>query len=164
MSLGTPLADASPSPIERVFRHDRLVVAVALGAIFLLTWLYLVRMARVMDAAADRAAIHVAMGMSSTHAWSWADMLMLFVMWSVMMAGMMILSAAPVILLTVGTFRRRGGGPLRDGAHLRLSADTWPLGPVSARWRRCFRPGCIRVPCCRNTWPLSLRGCPARFF
>jgi predicted metal-binding membrane protein len=34
---------------------------------------------------------------------------MLFLMWAVMMAAMMLPSAAPVILIVVGTYRRRGG-------------------------------------------------------
>jgi len=36
-----------------------------------------------------------------------------FAMWTVMMVGMMLPSAAPLILLVVGAYRRRGGAPAR---------------------------------------------------
>ncbi|MBI4262925.1 MAG: DUF2182 domain-containing protein [Acidobacteria bacterium] len=64
-------------------------------------------MAAMMNAAATDAEMHAAMGMPELRAWGAADLLMLFVMWSVMMIAMMVPSAAPVMLLTMGTYRRR---------------------------------------------------------
>jgi predicted metal-binding membrane protein len=95
--------------IERLVRRDRLVVAVALSLITLLSWVYLVRMAERMQSAASEAEMHAAMGMSDMASWSPADTVALFLMWAIMMAGMMLPSAAPIILLVVGTYRRRGG-------------------------------------------------------
>lgn len=95
--------------IERLVRRDRLVVTVALGLITLLSWIYLVRMAGAMRAASDEAAMHAAMGMTSTASWSLTDTIALFLMWAVMMAGMMLPSAAPIILMVVRVYRRRGG-------------------------------------------------------
>ena len=97
------------SPVERLLRRDRLIVCLALAAVTLLAWLYLGRMAAGMRAAASEADMHAAMGMTEMAAWSTADVVALFLMWTVMMAGMMLPSAAPVILLVIGTYRRRGG-------------------------------------------------------
>ena len=106
---GTPAPRSiAPSRLERAVRRDRSLVAFALGVITLASWLYLLRMATVMNAAATDKAMHAAMGMPEMAAWGSAEFLMLFVMWSVMMVAMMLPSAAPVILLVVGTYRRRG--------------------------------------------------------
>jgi predicted metal-binding membrane protein len=94
----------------RVLRRDRWIAGLALSLLTLLAWFYLVRMARAMDAAADEAAMHAAMGMSpDPKSWGASDALALFLMWAVMMAGMMLPSATPVILLVLATYRRRGG-------------------------------------------------------
>ncbi len=110
--MGSDLTTAAVDPsssLERLIRRDRLVVALALTGVTLLAWIYLVRMAAAMHAAASEAEMHAAMGMTSMTAWSAADVVALFVMWAVMMAGMMLPSAAPMILLVIGTYRRRGG-------------------------------------------------------
>lgn len=119
-------ADSLPSPLERLIHRDRLVIGAALAAITLLAWFYLVRMAGAMESAADESAMHAAMGMGSASPWALSDILMLFVMWSVMMAGMMLPSAAPVILLTIGTYRRRGG------ARARISTALFVTGYLAA--------------------------------
>ena len=93
---------------ERVVRHDRALALLAIAAITVLSWIYLVRMAAMMTTAAGERAMHAAMGMPEMAAWGPAELLMLFLMWAVMMAGMMLPSAAPVIILVIGTYRRRG--------------------------------------------------------
>lgn len=98
-----------PSGVERVVRQDRLIVLSGLTVITLLSWIYLVRMAGSMNAAAADAAMHAAMGMPEMSEWGMAELVMLFLMWTVMMVAMMLPSAGPVILLVVGTYRRRGG-------------------------------------------------------
>jgi predicted metal-binding membrane protein len=65
-------------------------------------------MAAMKNAAATDKAMHAAMGMPEMAVWGVAELVMLFLMWTVMMAAMMLPSAAPVILLIVGTYRRRG--------------------------------------------------------
>ena len=95
--------------MERLIRRDRLIVVLALAGVTLLAWLYLVRMAAGMRAAASEADMHAAMGMADMAAWGPADVVALFLMWAVMMAGMMLPSATPMILLVVGAYRRRGG-------------------------------------------------------
>jgi len=94
--------------LERIIRRERAIVAAGLAVIVLLAWIYLLRMAAAMDAAAAEADMHAAMGMSDMRAWGMADWFALFVMWVVMMTAMMLPSAAPVVLLVLGAYRRRG--------------------------------------------------------
>lgn len=93
---------------ERVVRHDRALALLAIAAISVLSWIYLVRMAAMMTTAAGERAMHAAMGMPEMAAWGPPELLMLFLMWAVMMTGMMLPSAVPVIMLVIGTYRGRG--------------------------------------------------------
>lgn len=99
---------STPSAFERVIRQDRLIVLAGLAVITLLSWIYLVSMASSMNAAAVDAAMHAAMGMPEMADWGMAELVMLFLMWTVMMVAMMLPSAGPVVLLVLGTCRRRG--------------------------------------------------------
>jgi predicted metal-binding membrane protein len=85
--------------IEALARRDRTLVAVGLAGIVALSWLYLVTLASGTDGMA---------AMPALRPWSIADALLMFVMWSVMMAAMMIPSAAPMILLHAAIIRKRG--------------------------------------------------------
>ncbi len=98
---------STPSGLERVMRHDRGIVAAGLAAITLLSWVYLVRMAATMNATAVDKEMHAAMGMPEMAAWGTAELIMLFLMWTVMMIAMMLPSVTPIILLVVSTYRRR---------------------------------------------------------
>jgi predicted metal-binding membrane protein len=102
-----PMLDV-PSGLERLVRRDRVVVAAGLAAMAMLAWAYLLRMTAGMNAAAMEANMHTAMGMPEMRSWGTADLIALFLMWAVMMAAMMLPSAAPFILLVVGVYRRRG--------------------------------------------------------
>lgn len=106
--VGVQTAASGHSVLERAIRQDRIVVAIGLAVITLLAWMYLLRMAVMMNSAATEADMHIAMGMTDMRAWGAADLMMLFLMWTIMMIGMMLPSAAPVMLLVVGTYRRRG--------------------------------------------------------
>jgi len=94
---------AATLSIDRLLRRDRLIAAIGLTLITLLAWIYLAGYAH------DNRAM-AAMNMPDMHQWGLADWLALFVMWSVMMTAMMLPSAAPLIMLVLGVFRRRGGG------------------------------------------------------
>jgi predicted metal-binding membrane protein len=98
----------SPSVLERVLRRDRVVIASGVFLVVLLAWIYLGRMAGGMRAEAMAAMDMAAMGMPEMHTWNVSDFVMLFLMWSVMMVAMMLPSAAPLMLLVAGTYRRRG--------------------------------------------------------
>jgi predicted metal-binding membrane protein len=83
--------------LEEALRHDRRVVAASLGLIVALSWLYLWRDAAMMTGMADMAPMSAG-GM----------FVMTFVMWAVMMVGMMLPSAAPAILLYAAMVRKNG--------------------------------------------------------
>ncbi len=110
------LAPDTPSTLERLIRRDRAIAALALGAITLLAWIYLFRAGAGMESMAMDARMHEAMGMADPHVWGAGDWFALFVMWAVMMVGMMLPSAAPVILLVLGAYRRRGDRRARTSA------------------------------------------------
>jgi len=97
----------SPTVLERVVRRDRLLMALGLAATIVLAWAYLLRAAAGMHAMASEAEMHAAMGMTDMRAWGLADWFGLFMMWAIMMIAMMLPSAAPVILLVLGVYRRR---------------------------------------------------------
>lgn len=94
--------------LERAIHQDRALAACGLAVVSLVSWFYLMRMAGMMNAAAADKALHAAMGMPEMAAWGGAEFVMLFLMWAVMMIAMMLPSAAPIILLVVATYRRRG--------------------------------------------------------
>ena len=104
----TAASSSSPSALEQALRHDRAIVGAGIGVLALLAWIYLVKMAATMGASAADRALHAAMGMPEMAAWGWSEFVMLFLMWTVMMIAMMLPSAAPVLLLVVATYRRRG--------------------------------------------------------
>ena len=93
-----------------MIRHDRVVIAGGLLAVTLLAWLYLGFIAAGMAAMEAEAERHRAMGMvmPDMRAWGIADVCWLVLMWAVMMVAMMLPSAAPLLLLVAGTYRRRG--------------------------------------------------------
>jgi predicted metal-binding membrane protein len=78
--------------IEAALRNDRRVALGGLAAVVALAWFYLWRSAAGMD--------HASMAMSAMpRAVDASALVLTFVMWTVMMAGMMLPSAAPAILL-----------------------------------------------------------------
>jgi len=94
------MSDAST--LEHVLRRDRAVVTGGLAGVVLLSWLHLVRGAGMdMHAMGDMV---MPMAMS---AWTPGYFLLVASMWAVMMAAMMLPSAAPMILLYATVARRR---------------------------------------------------------
>jgi predicted metal-binding membrane protein len=78
-------------------RRDHVIIVVALGALAALSWLYMYRLAGQMDDMAMPAAFSP---------WTAADFALNFAIWWVMMPGMMLPSATPMIL-TFATVNRR---------------------------------------------------------
>jgi predicted metal-binding membrane protein len=101
--------------LEPLIRRERALMALGLAVTAALAWIYLVRSAAAMPAMVADAEM-AAMGMGDVHVWGVSDWAGLFVMWAVMMAAMMLPSAAPVILLVLGVYRRRGGPSARAAA------------------------------------------------
>ncbi len=106
--------------LEGVLRRDRLIVAIALGLIVALAWAYVLWLAADMDMGGMNMSgfrmVPAGMGIMAPAAapWSAVEFVLVFVMWAVMMVGMMAPSAAPMILLyaRVGRQGRIAGKPL----------------------------------------------------
>jgi predicted metal-binding membrane protein len=99
--------EASASHFERAIARDRWIVSFGLAAVVTIAWIYLVSVAAGMHSMADQAAM-ASMGMPEMGSWGFREGVALFVMWAVMMVGMMLPSAAPMILLVLRVYRRRG--------------------------------------------------------
>jgi predicted metal-binding membrane protein len=106
------------SSLEVLIQRDRIWISVGLCAVIGLAWIYLMREAAVMGAMAADARAHAAMGMAGMNmrAWDVSDWFALFGMWTIMMAGMMLPSASPVVLLVLGAYRLRGDSQARLSA------------------------------------------------
>jgi predicted metal-binding membrane protein len=99
-----------PTLLETALQHDRGVLLVVLVAIPLAAWIWIALMARDMYGTMQGAAAW----MMST-VWDWPRIVLLWAMWAVMMTGMMLPSAAPLLLLYAAAARRNleAGSPAR---------------------------------------------------
>ncbi len=109
--------------LETALKRDRAVVLSSLVAVSAIAWLYLVHIA--LNMAAFPASMEAVM--TDTKPWNAVDFLLMFVMWAVMMVGMMMPGAAPMILLfaTVNRKIRESGSPY-------VSTSLFALGYVLA--------------------------------
>lgn len=85
-------APTSAGSLDSGSRYDRRLTLGGLAAVVLLSWLYLWHMAAGMDPSTTAMA-------AAPRAMSAGAVFMTFIMWTVMMAGMMLPSAAPAIVL-----------------------------------------------------------------
>lgn len=129
-----PVADLG---LAALLKRDRLVVAVALTIVTLLAWAYVLRLAASMAMPADTMSGDMGgMDMSrmadamapAFRAWGPADFAYMFVMWSVMMVGMMTPSVAPMLLLYAGVGRTAAAG------HAPFASTGWFFGGYLAAW------------------------------
>lgn len=99
----------NPSALEAVLRRDRAIVLASLVGVVALAWIYLALgyghtgMDR-MDMATDMWAMAPA---PHPGGWTATEVALTFVMWAVMMTGMMVPSAAPMILIHAAAARRQ---------------------------------------------------------
>jgi predicted metal-binding membrane protein len=106
--------------LEAVLRRDRLIVASALGVIAALAWAYVLWLTADMNMGGENMGgfrmVPAGMGIMvpAASAWSAVEFAFVFVMWAVMMVGMMAPSAAPMILMYARVSRqgRVAGKPL----------------------------------------------------
>jgi len=123
--------------LDLVLRRDRMVVLAALGALAALAWAYVLWLAT-QEAGHAAMADMSGMGMSgmdmaemagpSLHAWGAAEFGFMFVMWTVMMVGMMLPSAAPMILIYAGVARQA------QARHQPFAATAWFAGGYLLAW------------------------------
>jgi predicted metal-binding membrane protein len=100
------MSKSDAGTIEKVLLQDRRLVVLALFSLSALAWAYLVVMARQM-AVGDMTLMGMGTMTMSQMPWSLLTFLLMFIMWSVMMVGMMVPSAAPMILLFARVQRRK---------------------------------------------------------
>jgi len=82
-------------------RRDRIPILVALFGITLLAWVYHMAMALAMEEKPMSGA-----EMAGIHAWSGLDFFLMFLMWAVMMVGMMVPTAVPMTLVYAAVARK----------------------------------------------------------
>lgn len=98
----TPLQTSpTPPPVPRLPRRDRIAIVVALSGLTLLSWVYLVDMAVEMRSA--DAMVTCAMCLRD---WDLSKSVMMFVMWAIMMVGMMVPTALPMTLIFAAVARK----------------------------------------------------------
>lgn len=107
----------SATPLENILKRDRAIVSGGLILLSLLAWTYLFHQARSMNMNMDNAdmnmQMHMDMGMDMEMAmpqmqtWQAVDVLLVFIMWAVMMVGMMVPTAAPMVLVFAAVNRKR---------------------------------------------------------
>ena len=89
------------SALESVLKRDRAVVLAGIVGIAALAWAYLVYLALAMSN------VGAGMAMAQLQSWTATDFGFMFLMWAVMMTGMMVPTAAPMILLFATINRKR---------------------------------------------------------
>jgi predicted metal-binding membrane protein len=121
--------DTPATLVEVALRHHRWALLVLLVAIPIVCWAWIVVMARDMYGPMTGASAW----MMSTE-WDAPRLLLLWAMWAVMMAAMMLPSATPVLLLYGGAARRRDGaaGAQRIYALAFGYVTAWALFSVAA--------------------------------
>lgn len=122
--------------LESLLRRDRWLIGGALAVAVALCWAWLAPMGRDMYGPMTGAAAWM-----MRDDWDWFHLALLFAMWVVMMAGMMLPSAAPALLIYASVIRRSADGA-RAPAHAYAFASgylvVWTLFSLAAtvlqRW------------------------------
>lgn len=91
----------SRTSLESLLRRDRWLIGGALTVVTVLCWGWIVPMARDMYGTMQGASAWM-----MTDTWDLLHLVLLFAMWVVMMAGMMLPTAAPAVLLYAGVIRK----------------------------------------------------------
>jgi quercetin dioxygenase-like cupin family protein len=116
---------AEPS-FEAVLRRDRMIVAGALILLIVLAWGYVLRLVDAMRMGGmEMPGMRIvanplgAAMIPALQPWSATEFVLMFVMWTIMMFGMMVPSAAPMILIyaRVGREAEKKGKPLAGTAY-----------------------------------------------
>jgi len=102
------------TPLETLLMRERLVLAGVLGVAVALCWAWIIPMGRDMYGEMSGSSAWM-----MTREWDFRHLALLFAMWVVMMAGMMLPSAAPTLLLYARVVR---SSPDRESASARVYA------------------------------------------
>lgn len=96
----------STSKLSTLRQWDKISLYVALAGVVALAWWYLISMA------ADMSAMSMSKTAMSAMPWSRQTFLMMFLMWSIMMVGMMIPTAVRTLMIYARVVRQTGSSPL----------------------------------------------------
>ena len=107
-----------------ILRRDRAVVLGALAAVTVAAWVYLLLGAGIEMQTMDMGGRQI---MAMRPEWTPGYALLIFAMWAVMMAAMMLPSAAPTVLLVAALARRHAGSPGFTSATALLFASGYLL-------------------------------------
>ena len=102
------LLDSEATRLAALSFRDRLIIWASIVVLTILAWAYLFRIDREMAPMMEHHRMMADMGMVMDMSWAPRDVLYAVAMWSVMMVGMMMPSAAPVLVLYAGAHRARG--------------------------------------------------------
>lgn len=145
--------------VAALLGRERALVWTGLAALTLGAWAYLLHLQRTMAGGVPGAAMAGTPGMGPALApWSGADLLFTVAMWAVMMVGMMLPAAAPVILLFAAVNRKRheqGGVAVPTTVFLLGYLAVWggfSVGAALAQWG--LHAGALLSPALRTTSPL----------
>jgi len=97
------------SPTALLSRRHRFLISTCLALVIALAWGYLFLLDSRTSSSMRADAMMAALGMPMTPRWTTADVLLTFLMWAVMMVGMMAGTAAPVLLLFADARTERTG-------------------------------------------------------
>jgi predicted metal-binding membrane protein len=120
--------------LARLLRRERAIVLVAIAVLAAIAWVYLVLLARTMamdgmDMTGYRALPALeAMMVPAEQPWAADEFVLVFIMWAVMMVGMMLPSAAPMILIYTRV-ARQSAGPARP-----LASAAWFAAGYLLMW------------------------------
>src|SRR5687768_2723606 len=142
----------SESTIPRPIRRDRLVITSCIALVTAIAWAYLVHLDNQMSSSAVPETVMAKMGMAIDRPWGAPDVFFTFLMWGVMMIGMMSATAAPVLLLFSGMHTRQGQNGIPLAVPL-FALATSPSGWVSALSRHSRNGRCTRARFCHQAWP-----------
>lgn len=120
----------SPQPaLERILRHDRMLVIAAIAAVTILAWAHIISLAGSASAASSMEELPgMDMARPSFSRWNASQFILMFAMWSVMMIGMMLPSVTPMLLIYARVARQafEQGSP--------LASTAWFVGGYIAAW------------------------------
>lgn len=119
---------------QLIITRERLLIMAGLVVLTGLAWLYLISMANDMEQMGE------AMMAASAAPWTATEFVLMFIMWSIMMVGMMLPSATPMIWLFVAVNRRqqtRGQAVAPTAVFIGGYLATWTafsLGATLLQW------------------------------
>ena len=133
--------------LARLLRRDRAIVLVAIAILAAMAWTYVVLLSRTMvmggmDMSGYRAVpgLEAMMMVPADQRWAAEEFFLVFVMWAVMMVGMMMPSATPMILIYTRLARQSAGQgrPLPPAACFAagylLTWGTFALAATACQW------------------------------